>query len=190
MSLNLRDDMEPPPQPGKYSTGIGIFLGLLLTLGLHFMQLVLLPLAYASEGIFKERAFVPLFFFGFTQCPDICPTTLLEVSNDLAALGPKGDALRMVFVSVDERDTAEHLKAYLKSFDPRIVGLTGTPEEIVQITRAYRVFHQKVPTSSGYTINHTATVYLMGADGHLVGTLNFQEPHETQMRKLKRLVGD
>lgn len=130
-------------------------------------------------------------FFGFTQCPDVCPTTLLEVSNHLKALGPKADKLNFVFVSVDwERDTAQHLKAYLASFDPRIIGLTGTAQEISAITKAFRVYFEKVPTSSGYTINHTATVYLMNAQGRLVGTLNFQEPPETQLAKLKRLVDD
>ncbi len=130
-------------------------------------------------------------FFGFTQCPDVCPTTLLEVSNHLKTLGPKADRLNFVFVSVDyERDTPQHLKAYLESFDPRIIGLTGTAQEIAAITKAFRVFYEKVPTSSGYTINHTATVYLMNAQGRLTGTMSFQEPPENQLAKLNRLVGD
>jgi protein SCO1/2 len=129
-------------------------------------------------------------FFGFTQCPDVCPTTLLDISNHIAALGGAAARINVVFVSVDpERDTAEHMQAYLASFDPRIVGLTGTPEEIAAIVRAYRVLVQKVPTTSGYTINHTATVFLMDAKGRFFGTMSFQEPAETQLAKLRRLAG-
>ncbi len=129
-------------------------------------------------------------FFGFTQCPDVCPTTLLDVSNHLAALGDAANRLNVVFVTVDpERDTIGHLAAYLKSFDARIIGLAGTAEETAGIVRHYRVLVQKVPTSSGYTINHTATVFLMDAEGRLAGTLSFQEPPETQLAKLRRLVG-
>ena len=129
-------------------------------------------------------------FFGFTQCPDVCPTTLLEVSQHLKALGPNADKLNFLFVSVDyERDTPKHLKDYLASFDPRIIGLTGDAQQIAAITKAFRVYFEKVPTSSSYTINHTATVYLMDARGRLTGTMSFQEPPETQLAKLKRLVG-
>lgn len=128
-------------------------------------------------------------FFGFTQCPDVCPTTLLDISNHLAALGPSADRINVVFVTVDpERDTAEHLAAYLKSFDSRIIGLAGTATETAGIVRTYRVLVQKVPTSSGYTINHTATVFLMNGEGRFVGSLSFQEPPETQIAKLRRLV--
>ena len=128
-------------------------------------------------------------FFGFTNCPDVCPTTLLEMSNHLAALGPDGDSLTVLFITVDpERDTAEHLKAYLASFDPRIVGLTGNLVEIASVVHAYHAFYEKVPTSSGYTMNHTATVYLIDRKGGLAGTLNHREPEGTQREKLRRLL--
>ncbi len=128
-------------------------------------------------------------FFGFTNCPDVCPTTLLEMSNHLAALGPDGDRLTVLFITVDpERDTAEHLKAYLASFDRRIVGLTGNLVEIASVVHAYHAFYEKVPTSSGYTMNHTATVYLMDRKGGLAGTLNHREPEATQREKLRRLL--
>jgi protein SCO1/2 len=128
-------------------------------------------------------------FFGFTNCPDVCPTTLLEISNHLAALGPDADRLTVLFVTVDpERDTPEHLKAYLASFDARIVGLTGNAAEIASVAHAYHAFYEKVPTSSGYTLNHTATVYLIGPDGGLVGTLNHQEAEGVQRAKLKQLL--
>jgi len=129
-------------------------------------------------------------FFGFTRCPDICPTTLLEMSNHLAALGEMGDRLTTLFVTIDpEHDTAEHLAAYLNSFDPRITGLTGSPAEIAHVARMYRAYYEKVPTSGGYTMNHTATVYLMDRQGNLAGTMSFQEPESTQREKLARLIG-
>jgi protein SCO1/2 len=128
-------------------------------------------------------------FFGFTNCPDVCPTTLLEMSNNLAVLGPDGDRLTVLFVTVDpERDTAEHLKSYLAAFDRRIIGLTGSAADIALVAQAYRVFYEKVPTSSGYTMNHTATVYLMDSKGVLADTTNDAEPEAVQREKLRRLV--
>jgi protein SCO1/2 len=128
-------------------------------------------------------------FFGFTNCPDICPTTLAEMTDRLDDLGRDADKLRMVFVSVDpEQDTVAHLATYMSNFDARILGLTGTPAEVAEIARAFRVLYAKVPTSTGYTINHTATVFLMDARGRFAGTIAWQEPAETQRAKLKRLV--
>ncbi len=128
-------------------------------------------------------------FFGFTNCPDVCPTTLLEMSNHLAALGPDGDRLTVLFITVDpERDTAEHLQAYLANFDRRIVGLTGNPAEVASVVHAYHAFYEKVPTSSGYTMNHTATVYLIDGQGALAGTLSHREPEAVQREKLRRLL--
>jgi protein SCO1/2 len=130
-------------------------------------------------------------FFGFTNCPDICPTTLLEMTNHLKALGAKADGLNVIFVSVDpERDTPEHLKLYLSAFDPRIIGLTGTNDEVAKVAKSYRVFYEKVPSKDGtdYTMNHTASVYLMDKTGNLVSTLSFQEPEESRQKKLENLL--
>jgi protein SCO1/2 len=128
-------------------------------------------------------------FFGFTNCPDVCPTTLTEATTWLEALGPDADKLRVVFVTVDpERDTADHLKAYLSSFDPRMIGLTGTPAEIDVVKKAYRVFARKVPTGTDYTMDHTATVYLLDAQGQFAGTIGYQEAKETALEKLRRLI--
>jgi protein SCO1 len=129
-------------------------------------------------------------FFGFTNCPDVCPTTLLEMTNRLADLGAAGDKLNIVFVSVDpEADTPEFLKRYMKNFDSRIIGLTGTKAEIDNIVTGYRVVVQRVPTSTGYTINHTATTFLMDASGRLSSTLAYEEQAATQLAKLRQLVG-
>lgn len=129
-------------------------------------------------------------FFGFTFCPEVCPTTLAELSSALAALGPEADRLNVVFVSVDpERDTPEILRDYLSAFDPRIRGLTGTPEEIASAARAYAVFYRKVPLEGGdYTMDHTASMFLMDAEGRFVGTISFGEDPKVAFAKLKRLA--
>ncbi|WP_404935252.1 SCO family protein [Nitratireductor sp. L15S-10] len=129
-------------------------------------------------------------FFGFTFCPDVCPTTLFELSGLIEALGPDADRLNYAFVSVDwERDGPEELARYTSSFDDRIRGLSGTKEQIEAVTRAYRVYYKKVPTEGGeYTIDHTASVYLMDEDGGFVGTLSYGEAHDSMLEKLKRLA--
>src|SRR3954466_10289326 len=104
-----------------------------------------------------------LVFFGFTHCPDVCPTKLFEISEVLRATGDKGRDLRALFVTVDpERDTPEVLKSYLGSFDDRIVGLTGDRGAIDAAVKAFRAYARKVPLKDGdYTMEHTALVYLM-----------------------------
>ncbi len=129
-------------------------------------------------------------FFGFTHCPDVCPTTLFEMSENLKALGPDGDKLTVLFISVDpERDTRELMATYLESFDPRIVGLTGTQEAIDAVGTAGRATTPRVPTGGDrYTGHPPASVYLMDRQGHFAGTLDYHEQQDTQMRKLRRLV--
>jgi protein SCO1/2 len=113
-----------------------------------------------------------LVFFGFTSCPDICPAGLQLMAATLENLGDKADRVTPIFISVDpERDTPEKLAAYVKHFDPRLVGLTGTPEEIAAITKAYRVYYKKVPNDAApgdYGMDHTSIIYLMGPDGAFV----------------------
>lgn len=110
-----------------------------------------------------------LVFFGFTFCPDICPSALQVVSAALDKLGPKADRFVPVLVSVDpEHDTPMQLASYVQSFHPRLVGLTGTPAEIDAVVKAYRVYVRKVSdpkSSAGYTIDHTSLIYVMGPDG-------------------------
>ncbi len=110
-----------------------------------------------------------LVFFGFTHCPDICPTSLLVTKNALERLGKKGKDIIPVFITVDpERDTADVIGRYVKNFGERVVGLTGTPEQIKKAANAYKVFYQKVEDKNsglGYTIDHSGFLYLMGRDG-------------------------
>jgi protein SCO1 len=130
-------------------------------------------------------------FFGFTRCPDICPTTLGDMTNRLEELKADAGKLNVLFVSIDpQRDTTQFLAEYMKSFDGRIVALTGTPEQTAAIAKAYRVIYERVPGAGGdYTMNHTATVYLFDAKGEFAGTLAYQESEASQRAKLQRLVG-
>lgn len=129
-------------------------------------------------------------FFGFTHCPDICPTTLWEMSEALKELGPDAEKLRVLFISVDPtRDTPEFLASYLQSFDPRIFGLTGSEEEIAAVGKAYRAYWEKVPTEGDdYTMNHTASIYLMDGRGQFVGTIAYGEQQSVRMEKLRKLL--
>jgi protein SCO1 len=129
-------------------------------------------------------------FFGFTHCPEICPTTMLDMARLIEKAGPMAKDFRVYFVSVDpERDTPEVLLSYLSSFEPHMIGLTGSPDEIARIARDFRVYYKKVPTSGGdYTMDHSAVVYLMGADGKFVNALGYQEPEDRALAKLKSLI--
>lgn len=130
-------------------------------------------------------------FFGFTHCPDICPTSMLEITNDLNALGDAAKDFPVYFVTVDpERDNAALLKEFTASFDPRIIGLIPKDEaELAAIAKAYRAIYRKVPTPSSYTMDHTASIYLMDSKGQFFGTLDSRETPQTRQAKLKRLLG-
>jgi protein SCO1/2 len=136
----------------------------------------------------KGRPF--LVFFGFTHCPDVCPTTLHEVSEILRSLGKDADRVRALFVTVDpERDTPDKLKDYLSSFDPHLVGVTGDAAAITAIGKAYRVYAKKVPLDGGgYTMDHTAIVYLMGKDGRFVAPFNIKRRPEEAAADLRRYL--
>jgi len=129
-------------------------------------------------------------FFGFTNCPDICPTTLYEAGEWLKSLGPEGDKLDVYFVTVDpEHDTPEVLSKYLSAFDKRIKGITGSEAQIAEILQKWRVFAEKVDTGDGdYTMNHTATTYLMKPNGDFSGTIAYGEQMDIAKQKLDRLV--
>ena len=129
-------------------------------------------------------------FFGFTHCPDVCPTTLYEAGQWLKAMGPQADKVDIYFASVDPaRDTAEAMRDYLRPFDPRIRALTGTPDEMAAMRKEWRAIAEKVPLEDGgYTMNHTATVFLMDAQGRFFGTIGDGESADAAVAKLKRLA--
>jgi len=139
-----------------------------------------------TEQDFKGKPF--FVFFGFTNCPDICPTTLFEMSEVLQRLGPDAEKTAALFVSVDpERDTPAKLKDYLTSFHPRIFGLTGTPEQIAAIEKEYRVYAKRVPLKDGdYTLDHTAVVYLMDKNGRFISPFNLKRSAEEAAADLRR----
>lgn len=129
-----------------------------------------------------------LVFFGFTHCPDVCPTTLFQISEVLKAAGTKGENIHALFMTVDpERDTPEVLKSYLGSFDERIVGLTGDRPAVDAAVKAYRAYARKVPLKDGdYTMEHTALVYLMDPKGRFVGSFNLARPATEAAAELLR----
>jgi len=131
-----------------------------------------------------------LIFFGFTHCPDVCPTSLFEISEVLRAMGKDADRVNAYFVSVDpERDTQEAMKDYLSSFDPHLKGLTGSAEAVARIVSGYRVYAKKVPLKDGdYTMDHTALIYLMDRDGRFVAPFNLKRKPEEAVADLKRYL--
>jgi protein SCO1 len=131
-----------------------------------------------------------LVFFGFTHCPDVCPTELFEMSEVLRAMGSDADRVNAYFISVDpERDNAATMKDYLSSFDPRLKGLTGDLDAVAKAISGYRVYARKVPLKDGdYTMDHTALVYLMDRDGKFVAPFNLKQKPEEAAAELKRYL--
>jgi len=129
-------------------------------------------------------------YFGYTFCPEVCPTTLFDLSRWIKKLGPDADKLNYVFVTIDpERDTPKSMHAYLASFDRHIRGYTGTPEQIAKIAREYRVYYKKVPTSDGsYVMDHSALIYLMGPDDKFASMIAYQEADASALAKLRGLA--
>ncbi|USJ28544.1 SCO family protein [Ensifer adhaerens] len=128
-------------------------------------------------------------FFGFTHCPDVCPTALAEMAQVLNELGQDGDKLNVVFVSVDPaRDTPAILKEYVAYFDERILALTGTDQQLRDLTKARYVFYKKAGDGESYEMEHTAGVQLATADGRFFGTLDSHEPADVRLQKVRRLI--
>jgi protein SCO1/2 len=133
--------------------------------------------AAVTEATYRGR--LMLIFFGFTHCPDVCPTELQVIAEVLDGLGEDAARVAPLFITVDpERDTAEALARYVDLFDPRIIGLTGTPEQIGAVARAYRVYYAKVhpPDATEYTMDHSSFVYLMDEEGRFAGLFRHGAP--------------
>lgn len=128
-------------------------------------------------------------FFGFTWCPDVCPTTLSDISLWLEELGSEADQLVVALITVDPaRDTPAALADYLSSFDPRIRGLTGSRAEIGQAAESFRVKYERVPQEGSYTMNHTAGVFLFDDGGRFVSVIDFHEDRRYALPKLRRIL--
>ncbi len=130
-----------------------------------------------------------LVFFGYTHCPDVCPTTLFQLAQVLRALGPDAK-IRVLFITVDpERDTPKLMGEYAQSFDKRIIGLSGDRAAIDRVAAAYRVYARKEPSANGeYTMDHSAVIYLMDRDGKFLHAFNLQRPPEQAAAELKPLL--
>jgi protein SCO1 len=141
-----------------------------------------------SDADMNGRPF--LVFFGFTRCPEVCPTTLFYISEMLRRLGKDADRTGALFITVDpERDTPVTLKDYLSNFDPHLRALTGDPAAVNAMLKAYRVYAKKVPLEGGgYTMDHTAVVYLMDKDGHFVALFNLKRTPEAAAAELRHYL--
>jgi protein SCO1/2 len=131
-----------------------------------------------------------LIYFGYTHCPDACPTALNDIAIALDDLGPKRDAVRPVFITVDpERDTPEVLKSYVTSFDAPILALTGTPEAVAQAAKDYRVYYAKHPEPGGdYSMDHSSVIYVMDPEGRFTATFTPESSPEDIAARLKKLL--
>ncbi|BDR10928.1 SCO family protein [Comamonas thiooxydans] len=130
-----------------------------------------------------------LIFFGFTQCPDVCPTALARAAEVKRLLGPDGERFQTLFVTVDpERDTPEVLKAYTAAFDPSFIGLYGDLERTAQIAKDFKVYYKKVPTGASYTMDHTSLSYVYDPQGKLRLALRHEQPAQDYADDIRRLL--
>ena len=141
-----------------------------------------------TEQDLKGKPF--LVFFGYTNCPDFCPTTMFEISEVLKNLGPAADGTRALFITVDpERDTPAALKDYVSSFDPHIIALTGEPDAIAAVAKSYRAYYRKVPLKDGgYTMDHLVLVYLMDKEGRFVSRFKLDRPIDASAAELRKYL--
>jgi protein SCO1/2 len=181
------------------SFGFSLIVGLVLVLSLTgSLRSVTAPAAIGGPFQLTDnsgqqvteknlRGHPSLIFFGFTHCPDVCPTALFEMSEVMRALGPDAARVNAYFISVDpERDTVAAMKDYLSSFDPHLTALPGSPEAIAQELSGYRVYAKKVPQKDGdYTMDHTALIYLMDRGGNFVKPFDLKRTPEEAAAELK-----
>ncbi len=162
----------PPPSSGGVVLPQGVSLGGAFSLTDHTGRAV-------TEADFAGR--VLLVYFGFTFCPDVCPTELGIVAQAMEDLGPLADRVTPVLITIDpERDTPSALAPYVANFHPRMVGLTGTAQQIADVARKYRVFYQRVqrPEMTEYLMDHSSFIYLVGTDGRVRSLFRAQTPPE------------
>jgi cytochrome oxidase Cu insertion factor (SCO1/SenC/PrrC family) len=139
-----------------------------------------------TDADFRGKLLV--IYFGYTYCPDICPTDLLAISQAIDLLGAPGEAVQPLFISIDpERDTVEHLADYVAAFHPRLLGLTGAADAIRKVATAYKAYYARAENAGGkdYVVDHTAFIYLAGRDGRYLGFL----PPGTTPERLSEVIG-
>jgi len=145
----------------------------------------------ATEKTYRDKW--QLVYFGYTLCPDACPTALNEIAGAMQQLGPLADKVQPIFITVDPaRDTPKVMGEYVKAFDPRIVGLTGTPDQIAAAAREYRVYYAKAPDKDapdGYLMDHSSIIYVMRpGDGRFVATFTHETTADQMAQRLKKLI--
>ena len=137
------------------------------------------------------RGKVVMLYFGFVQCPDVCPTALARASAVMQALGPQADEVQLIFVTVDpERDTPELLREYMAAFDSRFVALTGSLSDIEQTAREFKAYFSKVPTGSSYTMDHTALTYLFDRQGRIRVALRHEQTTQDYLADTRSLLAE
>jgi protein SCO1/2 len=209
MSTTANKPTTPPPNPPNrllYGV-IGVLLAVLLIGAGSFLWLSNGPSAPGGIGgpfrlengegkLVTDRDFrgkYMLVYFGYTFCPDVCPTTLNAVADALDKLGPLAARVQPVFITVDpKRDTPAVVKQYAAAFGPAITGLTGTPEEIAQVAKEYRVYyaeHRTGPGPNDYSMDHSSILYLMGPDGSFVAPVRADQSGDEMAANLRKLMG-
>jgi protein SCO1/2 len=173
------------------SAGKAAFHGVDIT-GADYARVLALPDQNGRMRTLEDfKGKVTVVFFGYTQCPDVCPTTMAELAQVKKSLGPDGDRVQVVFVSVDpERDTPEVLKSYMASFDPSFVALRGTPEQTAVAAKEFKVFYAKAPgkTQGSYTVDHTAGSFVFDAAGQVRLFVRYGGGAESLEADLKTLL--
>ena len=140
-----------------------------------------------TAGDFK--GYVVALFFGFTHCPDVCPTSMQELKLIKKNLGQQGKDFQVLFVTLDpERDSQSLLKQYVPSFDASFIGLTGTKDQIKKIAQQYKIFHQKVGDGKSYTIDHSSAIYLLDKDGMIRVRYPYGSPVKGMIEDIKHLI--
>ena len=203
--MNTTTDQQGPPNRTVYAI-IGLLVAaLLLAAGTYLFVSGNQPASLTVGGPFSLidgdghpvtdqtwRGKYMLVYFGYTFCPDVCPTTLSNVADAIDKLGPRADRLQALFVTVDpKRDTASVVKQYAAAFSPRITGLTGSPAQIAAAAKAYRVYYAEHRTGTGpddYSMDHSSVLYLMGPDGRFIAPVRADQTGPEIATALTRLM--
>ena len=167
------------------------FKGIDITGANYGRDFQLTDMAGQARTLADYRGKVAMIFFGFAQCPDVCPTTLMRAKEVRDQLGDQADQLQVLFITVDpERDTPEVLKDYMAAFDPSFVALRGTDEQTKAVATEFKVFYQKVPTGSSYTMDHTSFNYLIDRQGKIRVVLRHDQPVADYVSDIRRLLNE
>ena len=140
-----------------------------------------------SDKVFTLKP--TILFFGFTNCPEVCPTTLYEISSWIEELNLSNKQIQVLFITLDpNRDTVSKLNGYLSNFDERFLGLTGKEEDIIKLSNAWGIYRKIVPMDDDYSIDHTSTIFLINKDQTIKGTIAYREASEVAISKIKNLI--